>query len=69
MIMNISDMMQQAKDFQKKMGDMQEELATQNVIGSAGGGMVTATMNGRGELVGLALESIPTPDSLIISVI
>ncbi|MCI5162793.1 MAG: YbaB/EbfC family nucleoid-associated protein [Candidatus Electrothrix sp. AX5] len=54
--MDISGMMQQAKDFQKKMGDMQEELAAQNVIGSAGGGMVTATMNGRGELIGLALE-------------
>ncbi|RWX44306.1 YbaB/EbfC DNA-binding family protein, partial [Candidatus Electrothrix communis] len=49
--MNISDMMQQAKEFQKKMGDMQEELATKNVTGSAGGGMVNATMNGRGELV------------------
>jgi DNA-binding YbaB/EbfC family protein len=54
--MNISDMMAQAKEFQKKMGDMQEELATKNVTGSAGGGMVTATMNGRGELVGLVLE-------------
>ena len=54
--MNISDMMAQAKEFQKKMGDMQEELATQNVTGSAGGGMVNATMNGRGELVGLAIE-------------
>ena len=54
--MNISDMMQQAKEFQKKMGVMQEELATRTVTGSAGGGMVTATMNGKGELIGLAVE-------------
>ena len=54
--MNISDMMSQAKDFQKKMGDMQEELAGKTVSGSAGGGMVSATMNGRGELVGLSIE-------------
>lgn len=38
------------------MGDMQEELATKTVTGSAGGGMVTTTMNGRGELVGLTIE-------------
>lgn len=54
--MNISDMMAQAKDFQKKIGDIQEELATKSVTGSAGGGMVTATMNGRGELVSLAID-------------
>lgn len=54
--MNISDMMTQAKEFQKKMGDMQDELSSKMVTGSAGGGMVTASMNGRGELVGLSIE-------------
>ena len=54
--MNISDMMAQAKQFQEKIGSMQEELAGKTVIGSAGGGMVSATLNGKGELIGLALE-------------
>ncbi|XOF34171.1 MAG: YbaB/EbfC family nucleoid-associated protein [Candidatus Electrothrix sp. YB6] len=54
--MNISDMMQQAKDLQKKIGDIQSDLATRTVTGSAGGGMVTATVNGKGELIGLAIE-------------
>ncbi|MCI5224057.1 MAG: YbaB/EbfC family nucleoid-associated protein [Candidatus Electrothrix sp. AR4] len=63
--MNISDMMQQAKELQKKMGSMQEELANKSVTGSAGGGMVNATMNGRGELVELAIEpGIVNPDEI-----
>ena len=54
--MNISDMMKQAREFQDKMATVQEELGTRMVTGTAGGGMVTATVNGRGELVGLAIE-------------
>ncbi len=54
--MNIADMMKQARQVQEKMATIQDELATQRIIGTAGGGMVTATVNGRGELVGLAIE-------------
>jgi len=54
--MNIADMMKQAKQVQEKMATIQEDLATKMVTGTAGGGMVTATVNGRGELVGLAIE-------------
>ncbi len=54
--MNIADMMKQAKQVQEKMATIQEELATKMVTGTSGGGMVTATVNGRGELVGLAIE-------------
>ncbi len=55
--MNIADMMKQAKQVQEKMTAIQEELASQLVTGTSGGGMVTATVNGRGELVGLAIEN------------
>jgi DNA-binding YbaB/EbfC family protein len=54
--MNISKMMQQAKELQEKMGTMQEDLGAKMVTGASGGGMVTATVNGRGELIGLAIE-------------
>jgi DNA-binding YbaB/EbfC family protein len=54
--MNIADMMKQAKEMQQKMSSLQEQLSGQTVIGTAGGGMVTATVNGRGELIGLAIE-------------
>ncbi len=63
--MNISDMMKQAKVFQEKMGNMQEELASQSVTGSSGGGMVTATVNGKGDLIGLILEEgIVNPEEI-----
>ncbi len=63
--MNISKMMQQAKELQEKMGSMQEDLGAKRVTGSSGGGMVTATVNGRGELIGLALEdSIVNPNEV-----
>ena len=54
--MNISDMMKQAQQFQEKMATVQEELGAKMVTGTSGGGMVTATVNGRGELIGLAIE-------------
>jgi DNA-binding YbaB/EbfC family protein len=63
--MNISEMMKQAREFQEKMATIQEELGTKTVTGTAGGGMVTATVNGRGELIGLAIEKdIVNPDEV-----
>jgi hypothetical protein len=54
--MNIAEMMKQAKELQEKMGSVQADLAAKSVSGSSGGGMVTATMNGKGELIGLTIE-------------
>ena len=54
--MNLSEMMKQAKEFQEKIGTVQSDLASKSVTGSAGGGMVTAKMNGKGELIGLTIE-------------
>jgi len=63
--MNISDMMKQAREFQEKMAIVQEELGAKMVTGTSGGGMVTATVNGRGELIGLAIEeAIVNPDEV-----
>ena len=44
-------------DLQQKLQAVQEELARQTVEGSAGGGMVTATVNGRLELVDLKIDA------------
>ena len=54
--MNISEMMKQARQVQEKMATIQEELAGKMITGNAGGGMVTATVNGKGELIGLVIE-------------
>ncbi len=47
---NLSQMMKQAQEMQGKMADMQNRLGTMEVSGESGAGMVTATMNGKGEL-------------------
>ncbi len=53
---NIGNMMRQAQEMQKRMGRMQDELATRSVEGSAGGGMVTCTVSGRQELLSLSIK-------------
>jgi DNA-binding YbaB/EbfC family protein len=47
---NMNQMLRQAQAMQRKMAKAQEELAEREVSGSAGGGMVTATASGAGEL-------------------
>lgn len=58
--MNIAKMM---KDLQKMQSKLQAEIETLEVEASSGGGMVTARMSGKKELLGLkvAPEAI-TPD-------
>jgi len=54
--MNIGQMMRQVQEVQTKMAQMQERLADISVMGQSGGGMVTATMNGKGELKKIKLD-------------
>lgn len=53
---NIQDMLQQAQRMQEQLMNAQRELADATVQGSAGGGMVTATVNGQGEIVDLRID-------------
>jgi len=63
--MNMGDLLKQAQQFQERMGDVQRELAAKTVTGSAGGGMVEATVNGTGEVVGLSIEpELVAPDQV-----
>lgn len=54
--MNMGDLMKQAQQFQERLTTVQNELAGRQVNGSAGAGMVTATLNGKGELLALSIE-------------
>lgn len=45
----LGNIMQQAQKMQENMKRAQEDLANIEVVGQAGGGMVTVTMNGRHE--------------------
>ena len=57
MMKGFMDMMSQAKDLQAKMTEMQDELALMEVKGEAGAGLVTVTLNGKGELQGVKIDS------------
>jgi len=50
------DMMGQAAKLQKQMAAIQEELAAREVEGTAGGGMVTVTVNGRQEFLRVKID-------------
>ena len=48
--MNINQLMKQAQSMQKKMKEMQEEIASKEFEGKAGGGLVSVVMSGNGEM-------------------
>ncbi len=54
--MDMSNLMKQAQDFQQKMNELQGELAKKTVSASAGGGMVSVTVNGKNEIVSITIE-------------
>ena len=56
MAKGLGNMMKQAQQMQKKMGQMQQEMETQQVEATAGGGMVTAVVNGRQKLLSLTID-------------
>jgi DNA-binding YbaB/EbfC family protein len=52
----LGNMLRQAQEMQKKLGRIQEELASRTVEASAGGGMVRCTINGKQELLSLSID-------------
>lgn len=62
---NLGNLMKQAKKLQEQLEKAQAEIAEMKVEASSGGGMVTATVNGRGELLNLAIEKeVVDPDDV-----
>jgi len=53
---NFSTIIKQAQQMQKKMMQLQEELATKTVEATAGGGMVAVVVNGKHELVSIKID-------------
>lgn len=54
--MNMNAIMQQAKKMQEQMMKAQEELDSAELVGKAGGDMVTVTMNGKKEMKSIKLS-------------
>lgn len=53
---NLGQLMKQAQAMQTKMAEMQEKLETMEIEGSAGAGMVTVTLNGKGAMRGVKID-------------
>jgi len=49
-------MMKKAEELQQKMQSMQEEAGRLTVEGKSGGGLVTVTLTGKGEMQGLQID-------------
>ncbi|HEY3736379.1 MAG TPA: YbaB/EbfC family nucleoid-associated protein [Jatrophihabitans sp.] len=73
---NMQQLMKQAQKMQQQMEAAQAELATTEVTGTAGGGLVSATLTGGGELVSLAIapavvdpEDVETLQDLVVAAV
>ena len=53
---DMSGLMAQAQAMQQQLLNTQQELAETRIDGTAGGDLVTATLTGAGELVGLVIK-------------
>ena len=62
---NLGNMLKEAQKMQAKMAEMQERLAEIEVAGSAGGGLVSVTLNGKGEMRKVSIDkSLADPDEM-----
>ena len=52
---DLSSLMAQAQQMQQRLMEAQEELGRAQVVGTAGGGLVKATVTGAGEVVGFEI--------------
>ncbi|MGY1694780.1 MULTISPECIES: YbaB/EbfC family nucleoid-associated protein [unclassified Geodermatophilus] len=62
---DLQALLAQAQQMQQALAAAQEQLANEQVTGSAGGGLVTATMSGSGELTAVTIApSAVDPDDV-----
>ncbi|MFO1462984.1 MAG: YbaB/EbfC family nucleoid-associated protein [bacterium] len=74
--MDMNKLMKQAQKMQREMAQKQEALAQREFEASSGGGMVTARINGKQELLSLKIEpdvvdksDIPMLQDLIVAAV
>lgn len=53
---NMGQLMKQVQQFQAKMAKLQDELGDKTVEASSGGGMVTAVVNGKQEIISINID-------------
>ena len=65
MAKGLGNMLRQAQQMQKKMEQMQEELAARTVEATAGGGMVRCVATGKQEILSLTIDrEVVNPDDV-----
>ncbi len=52
----LGNIMKQAQQMQRRMAELQEEMEKKQVEASSGGGMVTAVVNGKQQLLDLKID-------------
>jgi len=73
---DLNALMQQAQQLQEQMQKAQERLAQKTVTGSAGGGMVVVTANGKGEIQKIQIDKqavdprdVPMLEDLVLAAV
>jgi nucleoid-associated protein EbfC len=63
--MDMQQILAAAQQMQEQLMSAQQQLADAEVTGTAGGGLVTATVNGQGELIDLVIsaDAVDTDDA------
>ncbi|TVP50602.1 MAG: YbaB/EbfC family nucleoid-associated protein [Gemmatimonadales bacterium] len=56
-MMDMRQLLQMGQQMQAKMSEVQESLERMEVSATAGGGMVTAMVDGKGQLKGITIDS------------
>jgi hypothetical protein len=63
--MGMQEIMRQAQQMQKKIAQIQEEMANKTVTASSGGGMVTVTASGSQEITDIQIDpTVVDPDDV-----
>jgi DNA-binding YbaB/EbfC family protein len=64
---NLGNMLKEAQKLQTRMAEMQQKLAESEMTGMAGGGVVTVTLNGKGEMRKIKIDpSLADPNEMEI---
>ncbi len=64
---DIMGMMKAAQEMKGRMEDLQNQIAEMTIEGRSGGGMVTVTLSGKGEMKGLKIDpSLITDDISVV---